>query len=154
MKSKNLPKLPDTYGSPTYFFDATNDCASIAAALREQGRKVVQFHELFKDSETKDPIWMREVCRRGYIVVTKDKNLLNRTNCLMIWYRAKGRIFQLASGVSDRHQITKALLAALRKMEKIIETVPPPFVVRILVGGEVEMVRPDDLDLPFLSDTT
>jgi hypothetical protein len=94
---------------------------------------------------------MREVCARGYIVVTKDKDLLNRTNCLMIWYRAKGRIFQIASGVADRHQITHALLTCLRDMEKIIASVTPPFVVRILLTGEVKMIQPADLYLPFLA---
>lgn len=95
---------------------------------------------------------MAEVCRRGYVIITKDKNLLNKTNSLMIWYRAKGRIFQIASGTADRVQIISALITALRKMEKIIDTVSPPFIVRVLVGGEVEMVQPTDLDLPFLSD--
>jgi|GEM_PF-1229391 len=95
---------------------------------------------------------MADVCARGYIVITKDKNLLNRTNSLMIWHRSKGRIFQLASGVADRDQIISALLKALRKMEKVIETVSPPFIVRILVSGNVELIRPNDLNLDFLRD--
>jgi predicted nuclease of predicted toxin-antitoxin system len=93
---------------------------------------------------------MAEVCARGYVVITKDKDLLNKTNSLMIWHRAKGRIFQLASGVADRDQIIFALLKALRKMEKVIESVPPPFIVRILISGGVELIRPIDLNLPFL----
>lgn len=93
---------------------------------------------------------MQEVCSRGYIVVTKDKDLLNRTNSLMIWKRAKGRIFQIASGVADREQIIFALLTGLRKMEQIISSVPGPFVVRVLVGGDVELIRPEDLKLDFL----
>jgi predicted nuclease of predicted toxin-antitoxin system len=95
---------------------------------------------------------MAEVCKRGYVVITKDKDLLSKTNSLMIWHRSKGRIFQLASGVADRNQIIFALLTALRKMEEIITHVPPPFVVRVLIAGNVEVIRPADLNLPFLSD--
>ena len=95
---------------------------------------------------------MAEVCARGYIIISKDKDLLAKWNSLMIWKRAKGRIIQLASGTADRHQLIQALLAALRKMERVIETVEPPFVMRVLLGGRVEMIRPENLKLPFLEE--
>lgn len=93
---------------------------------------------------------MPEVCGRGFIVITKDKDLLNKTNCLMIWHRLKGRIFMIGSGTADRDQIIFALLTALRKMEHIIDQATPPFLVRILISGDVEMVRPENLNLDFL----
>lgn len=71
---------------------------------------------------------------------------------MIIWKRAKGRIVLLASGTAHRDQLIFALLSALRTMEKVIETVQPPFVIRILISGKVEMIRPDDLNLDFLSD--
>jgi hypothetical protein len=122
----------------------------LADALRERGRKVIQFHEIFKDPETKDRVWMQDICARGYVIITKDKNLLSKTNALMIWHRAKGKIFQIGSGTANREQLIFALLTALRKMEKVIDQTPPPFMVTIHITGDVELIRPENLDLDFL----
>lgn len=105
---------------------------------------------MFRDPETKDRVWMPDVCNRGYVVISKDKDLLNRTNCLMIWHRLKGRIFHIASGTANRQQLIFALLTALRKMEKIIEQTEPPFLIRVLISGDVELVKPENLKLDAL----
>lgn len=93
---------------------------------------------------------MEDVCARGWVVISKDKRLLERANALMIWKKRKGRIFVIASGDADGEQLAYAVLTALRKMEQIIENASGPFAVRILVSGSVEMIRPEDLPADFL----
>lgn len=115
----------------------------LAATLRENGRKVVRFGDLFRDQETKDAVWVHEVCARGYIVITKDKNLLEHTNALMAWHRNKGKIFYIASGAAGEERVIEAVMSALRRMEQIISTLNGPFYVRVLISGEVELVRPE-----------
>jgi predicted nuclease of predicted toxin-antitoxin system len=114
----------------------------LANTLRENARKVFEFHQLFSDPETKDPVWVKYVCERGYIVITKDKNLLERENALMAWHRNKGKIFYIASGDASAHRICDAVLNALRKMEELIADMDGPFYVRVLISGGVELVRP------------
>lgn len=113
--------------------------------LREHARKVVQFQQLYKDPETKDVVWVQDVCSRGYIVITKDKRMLEHTNALMAWHRNKGKIFFLASGGADADHVDAAVLKALRKMEELIERMDGPFYVRVLLTGAIELVRPEAL---------
>jgi predicted nuclease of predicted toxin-antitoxin system len=113
--------------------------------LRENARKVIQFQQLFKDPETKDVVWVQDVCARGYIVITKDKRMLEHTNALMAWHRNKGKIFFIASGGADANQVDAAVLRALRKMEELIAKLAGPFYVRVLLTGDIELVRPEAL---------
>jgi hypothetical protein len=117
----------------------------LARTLRENGRKVFEFHQLFADPETKDPVWVTEVCSRGFIVITKDKNLLERDNALMAWHRNKGKIFYIASGDAGAARMCEAILIALRKMEQIIINMNGPLYVRVLISGGVELIRPEEL---------
>lgn len=104
-----------------------------------------QFGQLFKDPETKDVVWVREVCSSGYVVITKDKHLLEHTNALMAWHRHKGKIFFIASGSAGADAIDYAILRALRAMEQLIADLAGPFYVRVLISGEIELVRPEKL---------
>jgi predicted nuclease of predicted toxin-antitoxin system len=117
----------------------------VAQTLRENARKVFEFHDLFKKGNTKDVVWVQEVCSRRYVIITKDKHLLEHGNSLMAWHRNKGKIFYIASGDASAERMCEAILKALREMEQIITNMTGPFYVRILISGGVEIIKPEAL---------
>jgi hypothetical protein len=95
---------------------------------------------LFEDPETKDPIWVLDVCRRGYAVITKDLNLLKRGNALMAWHRSKGRIFYIASGQATADRVCDAVVAALPEIERILTNHDGPTYASVHISGKVELI--------------
>jgi PIN like domain len=101
--------------------------------------------DVFDDPETPDYIWVPEVARRGWIVITKDAALLTNPKQLMAWYRSKARVFVFTGGNASGARMTEAIMKALRRMERIIAGAEPPFLVAVHLNGTIRPVKPDAL---------
>lgn len=63
----------------TFFVDRSLGGVFVAAAIRQAGLKVVVHDDEF-EPDARDVDWLREVGRRGWVVLTKDARI--RTNAL------------------------------------------------------------------------
>jgi hypothetical protein len=78
----NLPSLPEPL---VFFVDRSLGRHIIPNALRDAGA-LVELHDDHFSQDAKDQVWLAEVGKRGWVVLTKDKRLRYRaleTNALM-----------------------------------------------------------------------
>jgi hypothetical protein len=62
-----------------FFTDENLGRHVVPHALRDAGEEVIAFHERFT-SGTEDPVWLLEVGRNGWILLTKDSKIRYRRN--------------------------------------------------------------------------
>jgi hypothetical protein len=63
----------------TFFTDENLGRQVVPQALRRAEEQVIAFHERFA-SGTKDPVWLSEVGRNGWVLLTKDSRIRYRRN--------------------------------------------------------------------------
>lgn len=85
---------------PTLFIDRDTWSHLLDSALRAAAIPFVAHREVF-EPDTPDPEWIGEAGRRGWTVVTCDKNIRRRPNELRAVRAAKVRLFALT--FSRRH---------------------------------------------------
>jgi hypothetical protein len=68
----------------------------VPQALRTAGEQVIAFHERFA-SGTKDPVWLPEVGRNGWVLLTKDSRIRYRRNEMQALLSSGTRSFVLVS---------------------------------------------------------
>jgi hypothetical protein len=85
-----------------------------------------------------DPTWLLRAGRERWVVITKDKHIRHRQNELQTLIRARVSCFVIASGEITAAQQADAVVTAIPAMRRYVQTVRPPFVVRIDKGGRTE----------------
>jgi predicted nuclease of predicted toxin-antitoxin system len=125
----------------TLFLDRGLGNKVIAAALRTSGVRTEVHSDHFKDDED-DAVWLREVGRRGWIVLTKDKRIRYRGLELQAIIDGNVRAFVLRGGEMKGQEMADAFVKALPKMQRIVEKQAPPFIAKVTAGGAVDLVWP------------
>ena len=82
---------------PVFFLDRSLGKHVVADALRQAGVEVRIHTDHFAENEL-DEVWLREVGRHGWIVLTKDKNIRHRVLELSALITARVSAFILTSG--------------------------------------------------------
>lgn len=103
--------------------------------------------KLLKDefgAGTPDPEWLPVVAGRGWIIIGKDDRWRYRAEEKQILINAKARTFIFVSKSAKREEIAEAIVAALPKMARLIESHPPPFIARVLLSGYVGVIYPSE----------
>ena len=126
----------------TYFFDSTNMVRPLADALHQRGRLVHMHKQVFPD-RTPDRVWIPEVTRRGWIILTRDKHLQTRHLEWMAFLRAKARVLWFRGDRASDIEITEGFLAALSKIDRLTAALIPPFIIKITPAGHVEQIYPE-----------
>ncbi len=72
MKPYELEDITSRPPEPTFFLDRTIDNPTVLNGLRSIGCSVIPHRELFKHDED-DNVWIEEVSKKGYIIITNDK---------------------------------------------------------------------------------
>ncbi|MGI9156661.1 MAG: hypothetical protein ACR2FG_08495 [Marmoricola sp.] len=96
---------------PEFFFDRSLGKTS-ARLLREHGWTVHLIADFYPDdaAEIADEQWIAEGCRRGWILLTKDKKVRYRTQELAAL--RNGHLFCLASGNLDLQAMAQRFIEA------------------------------------------
>lgn len=87
--------------------------------------------------DTKDPVWLREAGKRGWLVITHDKKIRTRpgerraimehgVGCFILAYRQDLK----------KAEIAEMVLSALEDMEELFERTPRPFIYTVSKDGE------------------
>ena len=129
-------KLPSVH---TFFIDRSLGQKIVAQALRAAGATVVVHDDRFP-ADAPDEEWLREVGRRGWVVLTRDKMIRYRDTERAAIIRAGVRAFVLRGKSLKGPEMGEAFVKALPAMVRLLAKRRPPFVATITSSGTISTV--------------
>jgi hypothetical protein len=132
-----LPSLPEPL---VFFIDRGLGQIVVAAALKGAGQIVKTHDEIFPQDEH-DSVWLKEVGRRGWIVLTKDTRIRYRVNEVTALRRAKVRAFVLTRGDLKGEEMGNIFVKALPAIRQLATSTAPPFIAHVSRDGSVRLVQ-------------
>ena len=122
-----------------FFLDRNLGRYTIAEALREAGADV-EIHDDHFPNDAKDEEWLREVARRGWVILTKDKRIRYRSNERTALMQADGRAFVIiAQGDISAHIVAEILVRALPSIRRFVTRHTPPFIAKVTRSSKVSL---------------
>jgi hypothetical protein len=91
----------------------------VPQALRAAGEQVIAFHEQFA-SGTIDPVWLPEVGRNGWILLTKDSRIRYRRNEMQALLASGARSFVLVSRNLPGTEMAEIFVKAFRGLRECV----------------------------------
>ena len=127
---------------PTFFVDRSLG-KGVGRRLREAGA-AVELHDDHFAEATPDAVWIPDVTARGWVILTKDKNIRRprgeREDVLL----AGAKVFTLTSGNMSGAAMAQALVERLADMERVGSSQEPPFVYAVGPGVFQQLLPPPD----------
>lgn len=112
---------------------------TVAGALREAAC-TVEVHDRHFHQAAKDADWLREVGRRGWVVLTKDRHIRTRRNELVTLLSAGVGAFVLTAADLGGAEMADAFVRALPRMRRIVTGQRRPFIARVSATGSVTLM--------------
>src|SRR5262249_6267015 len=123
---------------------------AVVRALRDAGACVEAHDDHFAQNEP-DESWIPTVAQRGWVILTKDKNIRRRAGEREAVVTARARSITLTSGNMTGAAMATLFVQHLADMEQVANSQPAPFVA-ILGPGGIQVVLPkqatDDGTIP------
>jgi predicted nuclease of predicted toxin-antitoxin system len=111
-------------------------------ALRQAGATLVVHQEHFASQQgIQDAEWLGEIGRRGWIVLTKDKNFKRRPLERDAILNGGIRAFFLSATNLSTEQTAQTVVEALPRILRICSKQNGPFIARITRLAEVDVVE-------------
>lgn len=134
MSSNSPPRPPE---QPVFFVDEALGRHVIPDALRAAGARVEIHADHFKAGE-QDEVWLAEVSRRGWIVLSKDLRIRYRGIALRAIERSLARVFVLKRSENLRGaEMAEIFVRALPAMYQKAQHPFPPFIAKVGKDGSV-----------------
>ena len=133
LSAASLPSLPEPL---IFFIDRALGRFVVPNVLRQAGEMVKTHDEIFPQS-AKDPVWLKEVGERGWVVLTKDPRIRHRVNEVRAIRRAKVRAFVLTRGDLKGEEMGNIFVKALPAIKKLATSTAPPFIAHVSREGRV-----------------
>jgi hypothetical protein len=125
------------------FLDKCLGRKTVAEALRAAGENVELLEDHF-DKKTDDTVWVPEIGKRGWIILTKDRAIRNNSLELVALLKSNTHSFILTSADQSGPQMASAFVAALPHIKKMVAKFPAPFVATITPAGAVSVFYTHD----------
>ncbi len=111
---------------PTFYVDR---CVGkrVVQALRAAGARV-EAHDDHFAQDAADETWIPDVTARGWVILTKDKNIRRRAGERETVVAASARIITLTSGNMSGETMAGIFVGSLAAMEQLAASQPAPFV--------------------------
>ena len=122
-----------------FFIDRALGRKIIAERLRADGARV-EIHDDHFPVDCTDALWLSEVGKRGWVVLTKDRNFQRREVEIVAIARSGARVFQLTAAGIQGSEMAEIFARALRKMTRISMSNRAPFIARVTRRGSVYLV--------------
>ncbi|MGO9200748.1 MAG: hypothetical protein ACLQM8_09435 [Limisphaerales bacterium] len=123
-----------------FFVDRSLGRKVIPGTLRAAGAEV-RVHDDFFIQDAKDEVWLAEVGRHGWIVLTKDKHIRYREVEIRALLAANVGCFILtARGDLSGVEVGGIFVKALPVMKKLCEVTARPFIARVSRDSNVTPV--------------
>ena len=126
-----------------FFLDRNLGTKHVANALRAAGATVEVHNDHFLQ-DARDEIWLPEVERRGWVVLTKDDRIRYRPTELAAVISAHVALFALTSGNLNGEEMAQAFVAALPQMSRVLAKHRLPLIAKVTRSGEVSLVFTGD----------
>ncbi len=124
---------------PVYFVDRCLGHA-LPAALKAAGWNL-EVHDDHFPPTALDPEWLVPVCRKGWVILTKDKRLRTNDDEASIIRDAKGRVFSLGGGSLKSVEMVDRFKMHRARIERLVASEEAPYIFSIS-AHEVVLVRP------------
>jgi predicted nuclease of predicted toxin-antitoxin system len=124
---------------PTFYVDRCLGKA-VPKALQDAGARVERHDDHFAQNAL-DEDWIPEVSRRGWVILTKDKNIRRTAGEREAALTSKARIFTLSSGNMQGQVMAALFVSRLADMEKMANEHPPLFVA-VVSPVDIRVVIP------------
>ncbi len=121
---------------PTLFLDRNLGKHVIADRLRSEGMKV-ELHDDHLPPTAPDERWLALVGRKGWVAITKDKNIRYRSAELAAVRKHSARVIVVRMKNATGCDIAELLVKGRRRIARFAANTPPPFVAGILGSGQV-----------------
>jgi predicted nuclease of predicted toxin-antitoxin system len=126
---------------PTFYVDRCLGKA-VPRELQAAGA-LVEIHDDHFAQDAPDEEWIPQVSARGWVILTKDKNIRRRHGERETVLLASARIFTLSSGNMKAAEMARLFVGNLTEMESLAVSCPPPFVAVVSLGGiQLVLSRP------------
>jgi predicted nuclease of predicted toxin-antitoxin system len=87
--------------------------------------------------DTKDPVWLREAGRQGWLVITHDKKIRTRPGERRAIIESSAGCFILAYKQDlKKIEVAELVLSVLEDMEQIFDRTERPFIYTVSKSGE------------------
>lgn len=120
-----------------YFIDRNLGKHKVADAMRSAGERV-EVHDDHLPQNAPDEEWIQLVGEKGWLAVTKDKNIRYRQSEIAAIRSHAARIFVVIPKNVTADDISEILLRASGRMKKFAEKASPPFVAAVYRDGAVK----------------
>jgi hypothetical protein len=124
---------------PTFFIDRCLGQGDVVIALRELG-ETVEVHDAHFDIDCPDEVWLTEVSKRGWVILTKDKRVRRRPAELAALRESMAAVFVLTAGGMSGSAMAAAFTAALPRMNRLLRTHTRPLVAAVSSHGTLTVV--------------
>jgi len=137
-QSAGLPAKPPN--APTFFIDRDTGGRLLAEALRPLGYKV-ELHDAHFRQDMEDTDWIRSVARKGWVVLTCDRNIARKEPERSKFGTAATQTFILYVLTQvPRTQRVPLVLDVLPKLSRLVNEGAPHGIYRVHTDGRVERV--------------
>jgi hypothetical protein len=127
--------LPDR----TLFLDHCLGATEIAKVLKANGQQVEVLADHFR-LDCDDTVWLAEVGRRGWVVLSKDKAIRRRSVERNAVVAAGVYMFVLTSGEMSAAQMAAAFASAVKRIRKVVRDYEPPVLASVSSSGAVQLL--------------
>ena len=108
----------------------------IADALRAVG-SIVEIHDDHLPPDAPDEDWISLVARKGWLAITKDKNIRYRTAEIQAIKQYSARVFVIRAKNSTGQEMADNLIGVITKLQKFAHKNAAPFVAGIVRSGVI-----------------
>lgn len=136
MEDAGRVKLPEPF---TFFVDRSLGRGMVVEALRAAG-ELVEPHDDHFMQNTPDAEWLVEVGRRGWVVLTKDKNIRSNQLEHVALVRANVACFMLGRGDLTAAAMGKIFIDALPVMRRVLRRFEVPLAASLSTGSHVRVL--------------
>jgi predicted nuclease of predicted toxin-antitoxin system len=122
---------------PVIFIERNLGKHKLAQALRDAG-ELVEVHDDHLAQDAPDEERIQLVGEKGWLAVTRDKNIRYRQSELAAIEERKARIFVIRAKNVTAEDLAEIVLKALERIKKFSAKSAPPFVAAIYRDGAVK----------------
>ena len=130
---------PQRDDKPTFFLDKCLGRYDVSDALKALNANVELHTDHFAE-DAPDHEWLPVVGQRGWVVLTKDRHLLNNQLQIVSLLKANTHVFVLRAADMTGEDMANAFSAAHHDMLKFIEKYPTPYIAQLTRAGVVSML--------------
>ena len=106
----------------------------------ERAGLVVERHDLHFEPNTPDEVWIPHVAQQGWVIVSGDKRILRRPREVRALVESQARMLILVGNHAPAGELAANLINTMPKIEKLLDELQPPAVVRVYRPTPRELV--------------